>query len=134
MAAPKKTPDKAGRKGLLGRKVGMTQIFDSSGAVVPVTVIEAGPCPVTMVRSAEQSLAAGLVGSLLRGSHVDRRRDEHPAGLHALRPIASLSFTLEAVGYGSVRSNLRTLPATPSKHAVPCAPVWFLGDRIGWGD
>jgi hypothetical protein len=28
--------------------------------------------------------------------------------LHALRPIASLSFTLEAVGYGSVRSNLRT--------------------------
>jgi len=41
----------AGRKGLLGRKVGMTQVFDASGAVVPVTVIEAGPCAVTQVRS-----------------------------------------------------------------------------------
>ena len=31
---------------ILGRKLGMTQIFDESGAVVPVTVLEAGPCPV----------------------------------------------------------------------------------------
>jgi large subunit ribosomal protein L3 len=60
MAATKKTTDKAGRKGLLGRKVGMTQIFDSSGAVVPVTVIEAGPCPVTMVRSPERDGYAGI--------------------------------------------------------------------------
>lgn len=44
----------AGRKGLLGRKVGMTQVFDSSGAVVPVTVIEAGPCAVTQVRSTDR--------------------------------------------------------------------------------
>jgi len=41
-----------GRKGLLGRKVGMTQVFDPSGIVVPVTVIEAGPCSVTHVRTA----------------------------------------------------------------------------------
>lgn len=34
-------------KGILGRKVGMTQIFDESGLVVPVTVIEAGPCYIT---------------------------------------------------------------------------------------
>jgi large subunit ribosomal protein L3 len=40
-------------KGLLGRKVGMTQIFDASGAVVPVTLIEAGPCYVTQVRTKE---------------------------------------------------------------------------------
>jgi large subunit ribosomal protein L3 len=40
-------------KGLLGRKVGMTQIFDASGAVVPVTLIEAGPCYVTQVRTIE---------------------------------------------------------------------------------
>ncbi len=38
--------------GLLGRKVGMTQIFAPSGAVIPVTVIEAGPCVVTQVRTA----------------------------------------------------------------------------------
>lgn len=37
-------------KGLIGRKVGMTQIFDESGAAVPVTLIEAGPCYVTQIR------------------------------------------------------------------------------------
>src|SRR5688500_12817064 len=40
--------------GIIGRKLGMTQIFDESGAVVPVTVIEAGPCPVVQVRSEEK--------------------------------------------------------------------------------
>jgi large subunit ribosomal protein L3 len=40
--------------GLLGRKVGMTQIFDESGNVVPVTVIEAGPCPVLQLRTKER--------------------------------------------------------------------------------
>ncbi len=37
--------------GLIGRKLGMTQIFGDSGAVVPVTVIEAGPCPVTQIKT-----------------------------------------------------------------------------------
>ncbi|HKZ55703.1 MAG TPA: 50S ribosomal protein L3 [Anaerolineales bacterium] len=37
-------------KGLIGKKVGMTQIFDASGAVIPVTLIEAGPCFVTQIR------------------------------------------------------------------------------------
>jgi large subunit ribosomal protein L3 len=41
-------------KGLLGRKLGMTQIFNESGESVPVTVIEAGPCYVTQVRTAER--------------------------------------------------------------------------------
>jgi large subunit ribosomal protein L3 len=41
-------------KGLIGKKVGMTQIFDEAGAAVPVTLIEAGPCFVTQVRTVEQ--------------------------------------------------------------------------------
>lgn len=40
-------------KGLLGRKVGMTQIFDDDGKVTPVTLIEAGPCYVAQVKTAE---------------------------------------------------------------------------------
>ena len=40
--------------GMLGRKLGMTQIFTERGEVVPVTVISAGPCVVTQVRSAER--------------------------------------------------------------------------------
>jgi large subunit ribosomal protein L3 len=41
-------------KGIVGRKVGMTQVFDAeTGRVTPVTVIEAGPCPVVLVRTPE---------------------------------------------------------------------------------
>ncbi len=40
-------------KGLIGKKVGMTQIFDDEGNTVPVTIIEAGPCYVTQVRTIE---------------------------------------------------------------------------------
>ena len=40
--------------GLLGRKVGMTQIFDESGNVVPVTVLEAGPCHVLQLRTVDR--------------------------------------------------------------------------------
>jgi large subunit ribosomal protein L3 len=41
-------------KGLIGKKVGMTQIFDTAGVAIPVTLIEAGPCYVTQVRRPEQ--------------------------------------------------------------------------------
>ena len=40
-------------KGLIGKKVGMTQIFDESGKVIPVTAIEAGPCVVAQVKTEE---------------------------------------------------------------------------------
>jgi large subunit ribosomal protein L3 len=40
--------------GIIGKKLGMTQIFEESGVVVPVTVIEAGPCPVVQVRTREK--------------------------------------------------------------------------------
>jgi large subunit ribosomal protein L3 len=40
--------------GILGRKVGMTQLFDEAGQVVPVTVIQAGPCDVLQVRTVER--------------------------------------------------------------------------------
>jgi large subunit ribosomal protein L3 len=41
-------------KGIIGRKLGMTQVFDEeTGAVTPVTVIEAGPCPVVQVKTTE---------------------------------------------------------------------------------
>ena len=40
-------------QGFLGKKIGMTQIFREDGRVVPVTVIEAGPCVVTQVKTLE---------------------------------------------------------------------------------
>jgi large subunit ribosomal protein L3 len=41
-------------KGMIGRKVGMTQVFDDKGNAVPVTVIAAGPCYVTQIRTADR--------------------------------------------------------------------------------
>ena len=41
------------KKGLIGKKIGLTQIFDEAGNVVPVTVVEAGPCTVTQIKTME---------------------------------------------------------------------------------
>ncbi|MCY4403419.1 MAG: 50S ribosomal protein L3 [Candidatus Poribacteria bacterium] len=40
--------------GIIGRKVGMTQVYEESGKVIPVTVIEAGPCPIVQVKTSER--------------------------------------------------------------------------------
>lgn len=47
-------------KGLIGRKIGMTQIFDEQGVAQPVTIIEAGPCFVTQVRNPEKDGYAAI--------------------------------------------------------------------------
>jgi|SRR5262245_4022574 len=57
--------------GLIGRKVGMTQLFDERGDVVPVTVIEAGPCTVTEIRTSERHGYTAL--QLGFGTNVERR-------------------------------------------------------------
>ena len=41
------------QKGLIGKKIGMTQIFDDNGNVIPVTVVEAGPCTVVQKKTVE---------------------------------------------------------------------------------
>lgn len=41
------------KKGIIGKKIGMTQIFDESGKVIPVTVVEAGPCMVIQKKTVE---------------------------------------------------------------------------------
>jgi large subunit ribosomal protein L3 len=56
--------------GLIGKKVGMTRIFDGDGQQVPVTVIEAGPCPVVQVKSLErdgyQAVQVGFHAQMLK--------------------------------------------------------------------
>lgn len=47
-------------KGILGKKVGMTQVFDESGEVIPVTIIEAGPCFVTQKKTVGQDGYAAI--------------------------------------------------------------------------
>jgi len=57
--------------GLIGRKVGMTQIYGDQGQVLPVTVIEAGPCTVTEVRTPQRDGYAAV--QLGFGTNKDRR-------------------------------------------------------------
>ena len=68
--------------GIIGKKLGMTQIFDEAGAVVPVTVIEAGPCPVVQVRSAARDGHTAV--QLGFGRQKDRRASKAEKG-HALK-------------------------------------------------
>ena len=50
-------------KAIIGKKLGMTQIFSADGKVIPVTVVEAGPCPVVQIKTAEKDgYAAVKVG------------------------------------------------------------------------
>jgi large subunit ribosomal protein L3 len=66
-------------KGLLGEKLGMTQVFDENNRIVPVTVVAAGPCVVTQVRSAEvDGYAAVQIGY----GAVDPRRVHKPDSGH----------------------------------------------------
>jgi large subunit ribosomal protein L3 len=68
--------------GIIGRKLGMTQIFDESGAVVPVTVIEAGPCPVVQVRTEDRDGYAAV--QLGFGAQKDSRATRAEKG-HATK-------------------------------------------------
>ena len=76
----------------LGKKIGMTQVFNDAGHVVPVTIIEAGPCSVTQIRTVEKDghesvqLGFGRVrkpnkpeSGHLKGSQIGRRLQEVPA-------------------------------------------------------
>jgi len=66
-------------KGILGKKIGMTQVFTAEGRVVPVTVVEAGPCPVVQKKTvATDGYNAIQVGfSMLRESLSNKPRKGH---------------------------------------------------------
>jgi large subunit ribosomal protein L3 len=65
--------------GLIGRKIGMTSIFDENGKNIPCTVIEAGPCVVTQVRT------IGVDGyEALQLVSMTKRETFHKSGLRSL--------------------------------------------------
>lgn len=66
-------------KGILGSKLGMTQVFDENNRVVPVTVVKAGPCVVTQVRTAERD---GYEAVQLAFGAIDPRKVNKPVAGH----------------------------------------------------
>jgi large subunit ribosomal protein L3 len=66
-------------KGVLGTKLGMTQVFDDEGRIVPVTVVRAGPCVVTAVRTTERD---GYASVQLGYGEIDPRKVTKPVAGH----------------------------------------------------
>jgi large subunit ribosomal protein L3 len=84
-------------KGILGTKLGMTQVFDESNRIVPVTVVKAGPCVVTQVRTEEND---GYQAVQLAFGAIDPRKVNKPetghfakAGVTPRRHLAELRTT-----------------------------------------
>lgn len=75
--------------GILGKKIGMTQVFDDQGNVHPVTVLQAGPCVITQVKRANkdgyESAQIGLV-EFVKGKNVTKAMQGHFAK-HDLPPV-----------------------------------------------
>src|SRR5215471_14917791 len=75
--------------GILGKKIGMTQVFDDQGNVHPVTVLQAGPCVITQIKRANkdgyEAAQIGLV-EFVKGKNVTRPMQGH-FGKHDLPPV-----------------------------------------------
>lgn len=111
-------PQSTGLKGLLGRKVGMTQVFDADGTVIPVTVIEAGPCSVLLLRSLERDgYEAVQVGF--------RDRPRRLVGRSGRGQVAALD---------SKRSRLRREAGVELPAKADCEPKRFVREFRGSAD
>ena len=86
---------------ILGRKIGMTQVFNEDGSVTPVSVIEAGPCIVTQLKSVDtDGYTAVQVGfGEAKAKHINRPRTGHlKGGLHnSTHPDVPLLRTLREI-------------------------------------
>ena len=111
---------------LIGRKLGMTRVFDDEGAAVPVTVIAAGPCPVVQVTETRVQLGfdarkptrtpKALLGHV-KGAGLERA----PRVLRSF-PVASLRFRTMwfASTVPCTRSSSKGLP-----QGLPSVPAWM---------
>jgi large subunit ribosomal protein L3 len=91
-------------KGILGRKIGMTQVFDDDGHAVPVTVIEAGPCRVAQTKTPEKDgyTAAQLAFGEAKRPNKPTAGHYAKAGITPARHLAELRLdTLEDYALGS---------------------------------
>ena len=86
-------------KTLIGKKVGMTQIFDEKGRVIPVTVIEAGPCVVAQVKSVETDgyNAIQLGYGEVKDKHINKPEKGHFAKANIAPKKHLREFRLDSV-------------------------------------
>ena len=104
---------------LIGRKEGMTQLFDAKGDVVPVTVVRAGPCPVVQVKTPETDGYAAV--QLGFGTRRERRVTKPALGHLKKAGVAPVALLREAAVVGEV-------PAAGS--VVKVTDVFAVGDWV----
>ena len=99
------------RKGILGTKLGMTQVFDENNRVVPVTVVKAGPNVVTRIRTAEKD---GYSAVQLAYGEISPRKVNKPlsgqyaaAGVNPRRHLAELRLDDAAAAEYEVGQELK---------------------------
>ena len=115
------------QKGIIGKKLGMTQLFDENGKVVPVTVIEAGPCTVVQKKTVESD---GYEAVQLGFGEVSAKK------VNKVRAIRALSSALASTACARATAPA-PLPAMPALTAPPpprpacsrasvCPATWAL--------
>ncbi len=105
-------------KAIIGRKLGMTQLFSENGKVIPVTVIEAGPCPVVQVKTPERD---GYSAIKLGFSETQEKKLNKPeAGL----------FKKTGVPFQKVLKEFRIENSGLEVGAVVSCDTFAAGDRV----
>ena len=111
--------------GILGRKVGMTQVFDEAGNAVSVTVIQAGPCHVLQIRSKERDGYEAVQLGFLdkpRPSRQGGRKPRHAASRSERGHVAKLD---------SKRAKQRTAAGVESLAKAGCEPQRYIREFRG---
>ena len=95
------------KKGIIGKKIGMTQVFDENGNVVPVTVIQAGPCTVVQKKTVEKDgySAIQLGYGDIKEKHVTKPMKGHfeKAGVAAVKVLKEFRLEdAESINVGDV--------------------------------
>ena len=107
------------KKGLVGKKIGMTQIFDEKGNVIPVTVIEAGPCVVAQVKTEENDgyNAVQLGFGDVKDKHISKPEKGHFAKAKLTAKKHLREFKLDSIEGIKVGDELK-------------ADVFEAGDKV----
>jgi large subunit ribosomal protein L3 len=115
--------------GIIGKKLGMTQIFDEAGMQIPCTVVEATPNPVTKVVSAEQAgfAAVELGYGAQRTARESKGKERTPKGARATK--AELGHAKKA-GLEAAPAVLRSFRLDDAPGKNPTVPTYNVGDVI----
>ncbi len=107
------------QKGIIGKKIGMTQLFDDKGNVIPVTVVEAGPCPVVMKKTIDND---GYEAIQLGFGDIKVQRLNKPMQGHFKKSDVAIKKTLKEFRLSEIDS--------VKVGDVLKADIFAVGDRV----